>query len=76
MGQSDTHWCELGFAEQAAVYKGPTQNARVLSEGWVAAQMFCPNCGADRLRAPPHPLSSFRAKVSGAIRRPGPQRRA
>lgn len=53
MGQDDTHWCELGFAEPTTVFKGPTQNARVLSEGWVAAQMFCPNCGADRLRALP-----------------------
>ena len=35
--------------------EGPTQNARVLSEAWVAAQMFCPNCGADRLHALHHP---------------------
>jgi len=61
MGPDDNHWCELGFAEQATVFKGPTQNARVLSEGWVAAQMFCPNCGADRLRALPNnsPVADF-----------------
>jgi len=61
MGQDDTHWCELGFAEQATVFKGPTQNARVLSESWVAAQMFCPNCGTDRLRALPNnsPVADF-----------------
>jgi len=61
MGADDNQWCELGFAEQTAVYKGPTQNARVLSEGWVAAQMFCPNCGAGRLRALPNnsPVADF-----------------
>jgi type II restriction enzyme len=42
----DNHWCDLGFAEPAVVFKGPTQNARVLSEGWVALHGFCPNCAA------------------------------
>lgn len=57
----DNHWCDLGFAEPAVVYKGPTQNARVLSEGWVAAQLFCPGCGADRLDALPNnsPVADF-----------------
>ncbi|RYG97393.1 MAG: restriction endonuclease [Alphaproteobacteria bacterium] len=41
----------LGFAEEAAVFKGPTQNARVLSEGWVTANGFCPSCGAAPLTA-------------------------
>lgn len=49
MGQNDNHWCELGFYEESAVFKGATQNARVLSEGWIGANAFCPNCGgADR----------------------------
>lgn len=39
----------LGFAEERAVFKGPTQNARVLTEGWVADHLFCPNCGEERL---------------------------
>ncbi len=37
--------------EEAAVFKGPTQNACVLSEGWVAANAFCPSCGAKPLTA-------------------------
>lgn len=61
MGQDDNHWCDLGFAEQAAVFKGPTQNARILSESWVAARLFCPGCGADRLDAFPNnsPVADF-----------------
>jgi hypothetical protein len=47
MGQDDNHWCELGFAEQDVVFKGPTRNARVRTEGWVAAHLFCPSCGAE-----------------------------
>ena len=46
MAEDDAPWSNLGFAEEAAVFKGPTQNARVLSEGWVAAHAFCPSCDA------------------------------
>jgi len=49
MPRDDPAWSNLGFAEEAAVYKGPTQNARVLTEGWIAANAFCPSCGSDRL---------------------------
>ena len=49
MGQDDNHWCELGFAEPTAVYKGPTQTARSVTEAWVALHGFCPNCPADHL---------------------------
>ena len=48
MGQDDNHWCELGFAEPAVVFKGPTQTARSVTEAWVALHGFCPNCAADR----------------------------
>lgn len=51
MSKEPHPWSNLGFAEEAAVFKGPTQNARVLTEGWVAANAFCPNCGGDRLSA-------------------------
>lgn len=37
MGQDDTPGRELGFAEQAVVFKGPTQTARSVTEAWVAA---------------------------------------
>ena len=61
MGQDDNRWSNLGFAEEQAVFKGPTQNVRALSEGWVAAHMFCPACGAERLRALPNnsPVGDF-----------------
>src|SRR5690606_23359010 len=36
MGQDDNHWCELGFAEPAVAFRGPTQTARSLTEGWMA----------------------------------------
>jgi type II restriction enzyme len=45
----DDSWSNLGFAEERAVFRVPTQNARVLSEGWIAKHMFCPGCGAARL---------------------------
>ena len=61
MGQDDNHWCELGFAEQAVVFKGPTRNARVRTEGWVAAHLFCPGCGAEALKPLPNnaPVGDF-----------------
>lgn len=61
MASSDHHWSLLGFAEEQAVFKGPTQNVRALSEGWVAAHMFCPACGAERLRSLPNnsPVGDF-----------------
>src|SRR6478672_2099764 len=46
MGQDDNHRCERGFAKWAVVLRGPPQNERVRTEGWVAALLFCPGCGA------------------------------
>ena len=59
MSEDDAPCSSLGFAEEAAVFKGPTRNARVLSEGWVAAHAFCPSCGAT-------PLTAFAANSSVA----------
>lgn len=61
MASKGEDWGSLGFAEEQAVFKGPTQNVRALSEGWVAAHMFCPACGAERLRALPNnsPVGDF-----------------
>lgn len=39
-------WAHLGLREQAAVFESASQNARVLTEGWVEHALFCPNCGA------------------------------
>jgi len=49
------------------VFVSPSQNARVLSEGWIAAHMFCPSCGADRLEAFPNnsPVADFGCGACG-----------
>lgn len=62
MAEDDPPWSPpFGFAEEQAVFKGPTQNIRAQSEGWVAAHMFCPACGAARLRPLPNnsPVGDF-----------------
>lgn len=61
MAEGDHSWSPLGFAEAQAVYRGPTQNVRALSEGWAAAHLFCPACGAERLRQLPNnlPVGNF-----------------
>lgn len=35
----------LGFEEQQTPYESATQNARVLTEGWMRRWAFCPACG-------------------------------
>lgn len=52
MSEDDAPWATLGLREEAAVFESAAQNARVLREGWVAASLFCPNCGAQ-------PISRF-----------------
>lgn len=46
---SNDRWSRTSFREAPAEYVGPTQKARVWTEGWVADQMFCPNCGERRI---------------------------
>ena len=53
MGDDTNSWCSLGFAEPSAAYTSATQQARHLTEGWMAEHGFCPACPADRL--PPLP---------------------
>ena len=66
MAQDDNHWCELGFAEPAVVFKGPTQTARSVTEAWVALHGFCPNCSADRPNGPFSPCGRrWQAKPDG-----------
>ncbi|MDP3657728.1 MAG: hypothetical protein Q8R45_12285 [Brevundimonas sp.] len=50
MGQDDNPGRQLGFAEPAVVFKGPTRTARSAAEARVALHGFCPNCAADRER--------------------------
>ena len=54
MSEDDAPWANLGLREEAAVFESASQNARVLTEGWVAESLFCPNCGAQ-------PISRFAA---------------
>lgn len=67
MARDDNHWCELGFAEPTAVYEGPTQTARSVTEAWVALHGFCPNCPADHLPQRPNnsPVADFRCDSCG-----------
>jgi type II restriction enzyme len=37
----------------AAAYKSPAQRARVITQGWAASNLFCPNCPAPELAATP-----------------------
>ena len=58
-------WSHLGFAEDQAIYTSATQNVRALSEGWVAAHLFCPSCGAERLEQLPNnsPVGDFACRL-------------
>ena len=67
MGADTNSWCRLGFGEPSAVYASGTQQARHLTEGWMAEHGFCPACPADRL--PPLPnntrVGDFRCAECG-----------
>ena len=39
----------LGFEESATPFVSASQNARVWTERWVHAHLFCPNCGAQKI---------------------------
>jgi type II restriction enzyme len=44
----------LGFAETQTPYTSASQSARVWTESWAEREMYCPACGADRLKAYPN----------------------
>ncbi|HWE45554.1 MAG TPA: DpnI domain-containing protein [Caulobacteraceae bacterium] len=52
---------KLGFEETQTPFKSATQNARVWTESWVHAWLYCPNCGAERVSKYPNnqPLADF-----------------
>lgn len=52
---------KLGFEEETERYEAQPHNARVWSEGWVGAQLYCLNCGAERLEKLPNntPVGDF-----------------
>jgi len=47
---SDEKPWRLGFQEDSARYEAASQNARVWTESWIKNTMYCPNCGAQRIR--------------------------
>ena len=51
----------LGFEEAQAEFQHAPQRARVWTEGWVAREMFCLNCGSPQLRQLPanSPVADF-----------------
>lgn len=51
----------LGFEEESAPYEAQTQNTRVWSEGWIARELYCLNCGAPKLLKLPNnsPVGDF-----------------
>lgn len=51
----------LGFEEESAPYEAQTQKARFWSEGWVANQLYCLNCGEPKLSKLPNntPVGDF-----------------
>jgi len=51
----------LRFEEESARYEVQTQNVRVWSEGWVARELYCLNCGAPKLSKLPNnsPVADF-----------------
>jgi type II restriction enzyme len=55
----------LGFEESATPFLSPSQNARVWTEQWVHASLFCPNCGAEKIRRYPNnqPAADFFCEV-------------
>ncbi len=52
---------KLGFSEPQRLYESGSQNARTLTEAWVAESMYCPNCGHPKLNQFPAnlPVADF-----------------
>jgi type II restriction enzyme len=55
----------LGFEEAGTPFVSGAQNARVWTEQWVHAQLFCPNCGTRPIRRFPgnRPVADFLCEV-------------
>ncbi len=45
---------DLGFEESVTPFDSASQNARVWTEQWVGARLFCPSCGAERISRYPN----------------------
>ncbi len=57
----------LGFEEAAVAFASASQNARVWTEQWAGAHLFCPNCGAARITqyTANRPLADFFCDACG-----------
>ena len=53
MADEDTPF-SLGFEEPPAHYVSGSQRARLFTEQWVAAYLFCPSCGERRIARYPN----------------------
>jgi type II restriction enzyme len=55
----------LGFEEESAPYEASTQKARFWSEGWIARELYCLNCGAPKLSKLPNntPVGDFVCEI-------------
>ena len=53
---------------EAILYHGPTQKARVITEGWTAANLYCPVCGEPHLTQfeASRPVADFYCEHCGA----------
>jgi type II restriction enzyme len=49
LSEDDEAPFSLGFEEPGAGYVSGSQRARIFTESWVAAHLFCPSCGARRV---------------------------
>jgi type II restriction enzyme len=60
MGDTDELF-DLDLSEPSAIYASGSQRARIFTESWVSAYLFCPNCGARRLAQHPNnaPVADF-----------------
>ena len=57
----------LGFEEPGAGYVSGSQRARIFTESWVAAHLFCPACGARRIarHVANRPVADFHCLACG-----------
>ena len=57
----------LGFAEAPVVFESASQRARVWTEQWAAAHLFCPNCGAAKIESYKNnrPVADFNCLACG-----------
>jgi type II restriction enzyme len=57
----------LGFEEAPTLFESATQNARIWTEHWVGARLFCPNCGSASMSqfAGNRPVADFYCPACG-----------